>query len=157
MAQLVKHPYAMWETWVRSLGCKDPWRRERLPTPVFWPGEVHEVTKIQTELSDFQFHFSFQIIVCLPMKLSRGCPCEAESVKLLWPSDSLWSSLFISVTSSLWFFFSHYNILTIPSTKQGPYMTPLHQFFLSKISSLSLFKFLFITHSIHYTSFDYAI
>ena len=22
---------------------KIPWRRERLPTPVFWPGEVHEM------------------------------------------------------------------------------------------------------------------
>ena len=27
--------------WVRSLGWEDPWRRERLPTPVFWPGEFH--------------------------------------------------------------------------------------------------------------------
>ena len=35
VAQLVKNPPAMWETWVRSL------RRERLPTPVFWPGEFH--------------------------------------------------------------------------------------------------------------------
>ena len=33
---------AMWETWVRSLGWEDPtWRRERLLTPVFWPGEFH--------------------------------------------------------------------------------------------------------------------
>ena len=31
----------MWETWVQSLGWEDPWRRERLPTPVFWPGEFH--------------------------------------------------------------------------------------------------------------------
>ena len=32
----------MWETWVRSLGWEDPWRRERwLPTPAFWPGEFH--------------------------------------------------------------------------------------------------------------------
>ena len=22
-------------------GSEDPWRRERLPTPVFWPGEFH--------------------------------------------------------------------------------------------------------------------
>ena len=29
------------ETWVRSLGWKMPWRRERLPAPVFWPGEFH--------------------------------------------------------------------------------------------------------------------
>ena len=31
----------MWETWFRSLGWEDPWRRERLPTPVFWPEEFH--------------------------------------------------------------------------------------------------------------------
>ena len=41
MAQLVKNLPAMWETWVRSLGWEDPRRRERLPTPVFWPGEFH--------------------------------------------------------------------------------------------------------------------
>ena len=41
VAQLVKNPPAMWETWARSLGRNIPWRRERLPTPVFWPGEFH--------------------------------------------------------------------------------------------------------------------
>ena len=41
VAQLVKNPSAMWETWVRSLVGKICWRRERLPTPVFWPGEFH--------------------------------------------------------------------------------------------------------------------
>ena len=35
MAQLVKNLPAMRETWLRSLGWEDPWRRERLPTPVF--------------------------------------------------------------------------------------------------------------------------
>ena len=35
---------------------KIPWRRERLPTPVFWPGEFHEFAKSQTRLSDFHFH-----------------------------------------------------------------------------------------------------
>ena len=42
VAQLVKNLPAMQETfrfdsWVRKI----PWRRERLPTPVFWPGEFH--------------------------------------------------------------------------------------------------------------------
>ena len=41
VAQLVKNPPAVQETWVRFLGWEDPWRRERLPTPVFWPGEFH--------------------------------------------------------------------------------------------------------------------
>ena len=37
VARLVKNPPAMWETWVGKI----PWRRERLPTPVFWPREFH--------------------------------------------------------------------------------------------------------------------
>ena len=63
MAQLVNNPPAMWETWVGKI----PWRRERLPTPVLWPGGfhgciVHGVAESQTQLSDFyslthsQFH-----------------------------------------------------------------------------------------------------
>ena len=39
--QLVKNPPAMRDTWVQSLVGKIPWRRERLPTPVFWPLESH--------------------------------------------------------------------------------------------------------------------
>ena len=41
MAQPVKNPPAMQETWVQSLVWKIPWRKEWLPTPVFWPGEFH--------------------------------------------------------------------------------------------------------------------
>ena len=41
VAQLVKNPPAMQKTWVQSLVGKIPWRRERLPTPVFWPLEFH--------------------------------------------------------------------------------------------------------------------
>ena len=38
VAQLVKNPPAMQEDpWVGKI----PWRRERLPTPVFWPREFH--------------------------------------------------------------------------------------------------------------------
>ena len=36
---------------------KVPWRRKRLPTPVFWPGEFHGVVKSWTLPSDFRFHF----------------------------------------------------------------------------------------------------
>ena len=50
----------MWETLVRLLGWEDPWRRERPPTPVFWPGEshgqLHAITNSWTRLSDFHFH-----------------------------------------------------------------------------------------------------
>ena len=37
VAQLVKNPPAMQETWVGKI----PWGRERLPSPVFWPKEFH--------------------------------------------------------------------------------------------------------------------
>ena len=41
VAQLVKNPPAMWETWVQSLGWEHPLRGERLPIPLFWPGKFH--------------------------------------------------------------------------------------------------------------------
>ena len=39
MAQLINNLPAMPETWVGKI----PWRRERLPTPVFWPREFHRL------------------------------------------------------------------------------------------------------------------
>ena len=41
VAQLIKNPPAMWETWVDPWVGKVSWRRERLFTPVFWSGEFH--------------------------------------------------------------------------------------------------------------------
>ena len=41
VTQLVKNPPAMQETWEDPSVGKIPWRRERLPTPVFWPAEFH--------------------------------------------------------------------------------------------------------------------
>ena len=44
VAQLVKNPPAMqFDPWVEKI----PWRRERLPTPVFWPGEFHGLYSLQ--------------------------------------------------------------------------------------------------------------
>ena len=69
MAQLVKNSSTMQETWVRFLGWEDPrvgkipWRKERLPTPVFWPGEFHGLyspwgCKVR-RLVTFTFNFFF--------------------------------------------------------------------------------------------------
>ena len=41
VAQLVKNPPAMRETWVQSLDWEDPLEKGTLPTPIFWPGEFH--------------------------------------------------------------------------------------------------------------------
>ena len=65
VAQLVKNSPAVFgrpefNPWVGKI----PRRRERLPTPVFLPGEFHRltkfhgVTKSQTQPSNIHFHFS---------------------------------------------------------------------------------------------------
>ena len=41
MAQPIKNPLVMWETWVPSLGQNDPLEKEMATTPVFLPGESH--------------------------------------------------------------------------------------------------------------------
>ena len=41
MAQLVKNPSAMQETWVRSLGWEEPLEKGKATISVFWPGEFH--------------------------------------------------------------------------------------------------------------------
>ena len=59
MAQLVKNPPAMWETWVPSLGWEEPLeKRKATPSSILaWriPWTVHGVAKSQTGLSDFHF------------------------------------------------------------------------------------------------------
>ena len=49
MAQLVKNPPAKrtpgFDPWVRRIS----WRRERLPTPVFWAGEFHELQSMGSQ------------------------------------------------------------------------------------------------------------
>jgi len=62
VAQLVKNPPAMWETWVQSLGWEDPLEKGKAThsSILAWkiPWTVHGVTKSQTQLSDFHLHFS---------------------------------------------------------------------------------------------------
>jgi len=62
VAQTVKNPLTMQETWFNPWVRKIPWRKEWLPTPVFLPREfhrqrawwaaVHGVAKSQTRLRD---------------------------------------------------------------------------------------------------------
>ena len=54
MDQKVKNLSAMRETWVGKIS----WRRERLPTPIFWPGEFHRLYSSwghkESDMTDFQ-------------------------------------------------------------------------------------------------------
>ena len=66
VAKLVKNPLQcgrpVFNPWVGKI----PWRRERLPSPVFWPGKFHGITNMEkskgsqswTWLSDFHKHTS---------------------------------------------------------------------------------------------------
>ena len=63
MAQLVKNPPTMRETWVRSLGWEDPLEKGTAPRSLQCSGlesprdcTVHRVSKSQMRLSDLRFH-----------------------------------------------------------------------------------------------------
>ena len=63
VAQLVKNLPAMWETWVRSLGCEEPLERGKAGYPFQYSGLnnsmdciVLRVVKSWTQLSEFHFH-----------------------------------------------------------------------------------------------------
>ena len=63
VAQLVKNLPAMRDTWVQFLGWEDPQRRERLPTPVFWPGEFHGLYLWGHKDSDITEQLSLKLMV----------------------------------------------------------------------------------------------
>ena len=52
VAQMIKNPPAMWETWVRSLGWEDPQRREWLLT-----GEFHGLKELVAKVHRNTFPF----------------------------------------------------------------------------------------------------
>ena len=62
-AQLVKNMPTMWETWVQSLGCKDPLEKGKASHSniLAWrtPWTDNAVAKRRTPLSDFQFQNDF--------------------------------------------------------------------------------------------------
>ena len=89
MAQTVKNPPAMQETWVRSLDWQDPWRMEWVPTPIELPGEfmdrgawqatVHGVAKSQTRLSDFHSLHSL-IVEKYHLKIIQISMCKLQKL-----------------------------------------------------------------------------
>ena len=66
----------MFDPWAGKI----PWRRERLPTPVFWPGEFHGIYSLwgckEADMTD-DFHF--------PICSSRGLAISAFSLSALSP------------------------------------------------------------------------
>ena len=66
VAQLVENPPAMRETCVWFLGWEDPLEKgkERLPTPVFWPGECPRGHNELDTTEQVSLHFSFLCSLC---------------------------------------------------------------------------------------------
>ena len=62
MAQLIRNPPAMWETWVQSLDWEDPLEKRTTTycSILAWriPWTIHLVTKSQTQLFVSKFHFT---------------------------------------------------------------------------------------------------
>ena len=86
---------------------KIPWRRERLPTPVFWPGEFHGlyspwIAKSWTRLNDFHFHYrwGFSSFI-LPSLFSSQYNYISFSVKSVFIIRNI-MPMQISLTSKHW-------------------------------------------------------
>ena len=67
VAQLVKNPPAVQETWVQSLGWEDPPEKGKAThsSILAWriPWTVHGVAKSRTRLRDFHFHFIQHVFI----------------------------------------------------------------------------------------------
>ena len=102
IAQLVKNPPAMQDTWVGKI----PWTRKSLPTPVFWPGEFHglysqwghkELDMAERHSLHRRMLFNFHVFVNFPVFLLLIpvlCHCF-QRLYLIW-FQSFWvcSNLF---------------------------------------------------------------
>ena len=107
VTQLIKNLPATWETWVRKI----PWRRERLPTPVFWPGKSQglsmELQRVGHSWVTFTFHFSSCYNLCKVLKVMPDI--NIRTCKLLSLLDtcmplrqvSAWLCHFGSVSTSI--------------------------------------------------------
>ena len=76
MAQVVKNPPVMRETWVQTLGWEDPLENGMATTPVLWPREFHglwgckELDRTEQLSLSLSFHYSallFIQIFCMPV------------------------------------------------------------------------------------------
>ena len=87
MVQLIKNPPALWETWVGSLGWEDPLEKGKATHSSSGLENsmdcmVQGVTKSQTRLSNFHYHFDYDhsdgcvvistvVLICISLIISH--------------------------------------------------------------------------------------
>ena len=155
IAQLVKNPPAMQETWVQSLGWEDPLEKEksRHSSVPAWRSPwaiVHGVTKSWTRMNDFHSHFAASLLyamaywvespwLTLITALDRGTGMDGSSLtKLLCPCHSV-LTIFVIIHFHIAFFCP---LLHSPGEVKGPDM--LINSFITSISSLFLLNVSFL-------------
>ena len=79
VAHLVKNPFAIWETWVQSLGCEDP--LEKLPIPVFLPGKFHGACSHEIKRSLFLERKAMTNLDCILKSRDTTLPRKVHTVK----------------------------------------------------------------------------
>ena len=93
IAQLVKNPPTMLESTVWFLGYEDPWRRQRLPTSVFWPGEWGHEESDTTEwlsLSLPSFLTSYMLLgICVNCPFLKFLICIIKKISTLYLVDQM--------------------------------------------------------------------
>ena len=111
VAQLVKNPPAMQETWVRSLGWEDPLERKMPPTPGFWPGEFHGLySPWGCKESDTTEQFSpLYAAAATAAKSLQSCPTLCDPIESSPPGSSThgifqarvleWGAIAFSITT----------------------------------------------------------
>ena len=101
----------MWETRVRSLVWKIPWRREWQPTPVFLTGEFHARRRL-AGYSSWDHKSDTAERLSMHTDTSTQCLCESVRIRFSWEwqksskhhvvSNMLWFSYVSTISESKW-------------------------------------------------------
>ena len=104
VSQLVQNPSAMqcwrpgFDPWVGKI----PWRRERLPTPVFWPGGFHGQSMGSQKVRHNWVTFTFTFIATAPNQYKLNGLKQNKVFILRFSSSEVWcASYWVKIKVSI--------------------------------------------------------
>ena len=107
VAQLVKNPPTMRETWVWSLGWENPLEKG-IPTPVFWPAEFYGLYIVHGVAKNRKATFTFQDSVPQGVTGKRGGEtkgyvgfCDVGRILFSFSEEIYFQLCFLLLTSTL--------------------------------------------------------